>query len=80
MGTVVEYRDFESGEHIKRVKGFTAILSEEIAKDYPEYGLTEWEIEIISSASVMHDIGKIAIPDNILLKPEKLTEEEYKSG
>lgn len=77
LGTVVEYRNLESGEHIRRVKGFTRILAQELTKEYPEYGLTEEKIEQIASASALHDIGKIAIPDNILLKPGKLTEDEY---
>lgn len=77
LGTVVEYRNLESGEHIKRVKGFTEILAKHMMKEYPEYGLTEEEVEVISSASALHDIGKIAIPDSILLKPARLTKEEF---
>lgn len=77
LGTVVEFRNLESGEHIRRVKGFARILAEEAMRDYPEYGLTEEMIDIIESASVLHDIGKIAIPDGILLKPGRLTRDEY---
>lgn len=77
LGTVVEYRNLESGEHIKRVKGYTKILAERLMQDYPEYGLTKEKIEIIVSASALHDIGKIAIPDSILLKPGKLTKDEF---
>ena len=77
LGTVVESRNLESGEHIKRVKGFTRILAEQMQKDYPEYGLTDEKIEIIDSASSLHDIGKIAIPDSILLKPGRLTKDEF---
>jgi putative two-component system response regulator len=77
LGTVVENRNLESGEHIKRVKGFTAILARELMKEYPEYGLTEKKIEMIVSTSSLHDVGKISIPDNVLLKPGKLTAEEY---
>lgn len=77
MGTVVEYRNLESGEHIKRVKGFTRIIAEQAAKDYPEYKLTPQKIDVITAASAMHDIGKIAILDSVLLKPGRLTEEEY---
>ncbi|MCI9541416.1 MAG: response regulator [Lachnospiraceae bacterium] len=77
LGTVVEYRNLESGEHIKRVKGFTEILAKYVMQNYPEYGLTEEKVAVIASASALHDIGKIAIPDNILLKPGKLTEEEF---
>ena len=77
LGTVVEYRSLESGEHIKRVKRFTQILGEECMKDYPEYKITQEDLDVITSASALHDIGKIAIPDNILLKPGRLTEEEF---
>ena len=77
LGTVVEYRDFESGEHINRVKGYTRILARRLAENYPEYGLDQDKIDIIVSASALHDVGKIAIPDNILLKPGRLTDEEF---
>ncbi len=77
LGTVVESRNLESGEHIQRVKAFTEILAREIMKNYPEYGLTDEKIEVIVSASSLHDVGKIAIPDNILLKPGRLTKEEF---
>lgn len=77
LGTVVENRNLESGQHIKRVKGFTRILAVQVMKDYPEYGLDEDEIEKIVYASSLHDIGKIAISDKVLLKPGRLTDEEY---
>ncbi len=77
LGTVVEYRNLESGEHIKRVKGFTKVLAQQIMADYPEYGLTESVVQTIVAASALHDVGKIAIPDKILLKPGRLTDEEF---
>lgn len=77
LGTVVEYRNLESGQHIKRVKGFTKLLAERMMKDYPEYGLDEKKIDVIVAASSLHDIGKIAIPDGILLKPARLTKDEF---
>lgn len=77
LGNVVECRNLESGEHIKRVKGYTKILAEKLVQDYPEYGLTQERIDVIVSASALHDIGKIAVPDSILLKPGKLTQEEF---
>ncbi len=77
LGTVVEYRNLESGEHIKRVKFFTKILAVKVMEKYPEYNLTEKKIEEIVTASALHDIGKIAIPDKILLKPGRLTNEEF---
>lgn len=77
LGTVVEYRNHESGEHIQRVKGYTRILAEQFMREYPEYKLTEERIDMIVSASALHDIGKIAIPDSILQKPGRLTQDEY---
>ncbi len=77
LGTVVEYRNLESGEHIQRVKGYTKILAECFMREYPEYSLTQDKINIIVSASALHDIGKITIPDSILQKPGKLTKDEY---
>lgn len=79
MSTIVEFRNMESGLHIKRIKGFTKVLAKAVAKYYPEYNLTEEQINIIAEASAMHDIGKIVIPDSILLKPAKLTEDEYET-
>ena len=77
LGTVVESRNLESGQHIQRVKTYTNILARQIMGDYPEYGLNEHLIDVITQASALHDVGKIAIPDNILLKPGKLTPEEF---
>lgn len=77
LSTIVEFRDLDTGQHIKRIRRLTRILLDTLAKKHKEYGLTKEMIEIISNASAMHDIGKISIPDNILLKPGKLSEEEF---
>ena len=77
MSNVVEFRNLESGDHVKRVKTFTNILAKYVARDYPEYGLDENMINIITSAAALHDVGKIVISDGILLKPGKLTNEEF---
>ncbi len=77
LAEVVESRNLESGEHVKRVKSYAKILAEELMAACPEYNLTEEEVRIIESASALHDIGKITIPDHILLKPGKLTDEEF---
>lgn len=76
LSSIIEYRSVESGQHILRIRHFTKILLEEVARCCPEYGLTERSIAIIASAAALHDIGKIAIPDSILMKPGKLTPEE----
>ena len=77
LGTVVEFRGSESGEHIKRIKYFTRVLLKYLQKDFPKYGLTQEQINSIVRASSLHDIGKIGISDAILLKPGELTEEEF---
>lgn len=77
LGSVVESRSLESGQHIQRVKGYTKILALEMMDAYKEYELTKEKIEVIVLASALHDIGKIAIPDNILLKPGRFTPEEF---
>lgn len=77
LGTMAEYRNLESSQHIQRVKTYTKIIADEMMKCFPEKGLTSEIISIIVSASPLHDIGKIAIPDTILLKPGKLTDTEY---
>ena len=78
LSTVIEYRDVESGRHIHRIRKFTELLLRVLAKKYPKYNLTEEKIELITSASSIHDIGKIAIPDSILLSPCRLTYDEFR--
>lgn len=76
LSSIIEYRSVESGQHILRIRHFTKILLEEVVRCCPEYQLSDTHIAIISSASALHDIGKIAIPDAILMKPDALTDEE----
>lgn len=77
LGTIVEFRNLESGNHIFRVRSYTKVLLSYVKRDYPEYKLTDEVCEQIAQASAMHDVGKISIPDSILLKPGKLTVEEF---
>ena len=77
LGSVVEARDSDSGQHIFRVREFTRRMADTMSKVYPEYGLDERRIQLITSASPLHDVGKIMVPDAILLKPGKLTDEEF---
>lgn len=77
LATVIEFRDCESGEHVKRIRGLTKILMKEVSDMYPEYHLPQSEIDKIVASSVLHDVGKISIPDNILNKPGRLTKEEF---
>lgn len=67
---IAEQRSQETGLHVKRVSEYSAFFAK-------KYGLSEDDIELVKTASPMHDIGKIAIPDSILLKPAKLTQAEF---
>lgn len=79
LSSVVEFRSSETGEHIRRIKYFTRILLKYLMRYFPKYGLTEEQVAEISRAAALHDIGKIGIPDSILLKPGKLTPEEFET-
>ncbi|MDP2077098.1 MAG: response regulator [Sulfuricurvum sp.] len=70
ISRLAEYRDPETGSHIARVAHYSKLLAK-------EYGLDEREQDIIFFASPLHDVGKVAIRDNILLKPAKLEADEY---
>ena len=78
LAELVDYRDETTGQHIKRVQTFCKLLAANL-RDKPAYAslVTPAFIENIYHASALHDIGKIAIPDAILLKPGKLTPEEF---
>lgn len=69
LGRAAEYRDNETGLHTIRMSRYSALLARSL-------GWTEDEAELMLHASPMHDIGKIGIPDNILLKPGRLDERE----
>lgn len=77
LATLIEFRDCESGEHVKRICGLTEILMTAVSDMYSEYHLAKTEIDKIVTSSVLHDVGKISISDGILNKPGKLTREEF---
>ncbi|NCC16703.1 MAG: response regulator [Clostridia bacterium] len=74
LATAIEFRDCESGEHVKRIHDLTLFFLNKTAFGK---GLKAQEIENIATAAIMHDVGKIAIPDYILNKPGRLTAEEF---
>lgn len=78
MANLIESRDGETGQHVKRTSAYVKMLAEHMreAGIYTEI-LTEEYIENLSKAAPMHDIGKLMIPDSILQKPGKLTEQEF---
>lgn len=79
LSSVVEFRSAETGEHTRRIKYFTRIMLKYLTKYFPKYGLTPLQVDEIARASALHDIGKIGIPDAILLKPGRLTSEEFET-
>lgn len=76
MSDIIESRDGNTGGHVKRTSAVVEILTRAMLEDeYP--GLTRIFCEMVIKTAPMHDIGKIAIPDSILGKPGKLTDEEF---
>lgn len=78
MATIIEYRSLESGMHIRRTRELTKILVKQMLKKPVFYQeLMDLNFDLIIKAVAMHDIGKVGIPDSILLKPGRLTPEEF---
>jgi HD-GYP domain-containing protein (c-di-GMP phosphodiesterase class II) len=79
LGYQAELRDFETGKHLERTSAYVSVIGNELKnhEDYQKYMTDDYITDMIKSAH-LHDIGKVAIPDNILLKPGKLTDEEFK--
>ena len=72
LGRAAEYRDRDTGAHIRRMSHYCALMAEAA-------GMSEHECDLMLYASPMHDVGKIGIPDAILLKPGQLTQEEFEA-
>ena len=78
MAKLSESRDVETGKHIERVKEYCfQLLNEYSQRSNGSGSLSKKVIDNVTAASVLHDIGKVGIPDNILLKPGRLTSEEF---
>ena len=77
LSHVVEFRNSESGEHIIHIRTATELLLRKLLQKTNEYQLSETDIATITTASALHDIGKIDIPESILNKPGKLTQDEF---
>lgn len=70
LSVAAEFRDNETAEHLRRISQTCALIAEKM-------GLKPEQVDVIRLASPMHDVGKIGIPERILLKPDELTAEEY---
>jgi putative two-component system response regulator len=78
MASLAETRDNETGNHIKRTQHFVKRLAEQL-RQHPQHAewLTDRHIDLLFKSAPLHDIGKVGIPDNILLKPGKLDPAEF---
>ena len=70
LGRAAEYKDTDTGEHIARMSRYSKVLA-------LAYGMTEYQAEQLKQAAPMHDVGKIGIPDSVLLKPGRLDANEF---
>jgi putative two-component system response regulator len=78
VANLVEYRDEGTGGHVERTRGYLGILLDALneRKRYQDE-ISSWDRELLLQSSQLHDLGKISIRDSILLKPDKLTDEEF---
>ncbi len=77
LSHIVEFRNGESGLHVRHVHTLTELLLKTLVQKTDRYHLSQTDISVISTASALHDVGKIAIPEEILNKPGRFTEEEF---
>ena len=77
LSHIVEFRNGESGLHVLHIKTITELLLKELLRHTDRYPLSQTDINLISTASSLHDIGKISISGDILNKPGRLTAEEF---
>ena len=78
LSNVLGFRNSESSEHILHIRTATEMMLRKLVKTTDVYHLTETDIAMVTTASSLHDIGKIGIPEGILNKPGRLTDEEFK--
>ncbi len=77
LSHIVEFRNGESGMHVRHVHTLTETLLKVLVQKTDRYHLSQTDISVIGTASALHDIGKIAIPEEVLNKPGRLTNEEF---
>ncbi len=78
LARLAEYRDKETGDHLQRIRRYTALLSEVVYKRQPySFRIGGGYSEDLSVSSMLHDIGKVAVPDSVLLKPGPLDPQEW---
>jgi response regulator RpfG family c-di-GMP phosphodiesterase len=77
LAEIVNYRDMETGSHLLRLQHYSSLLARE-AQKLPSFAsqIDDHFVEMLACCAPLHDIGKVGLPDNVLLKPGKLTPEE----
>ncbi len=80
LAKLAEYRDCDTGRHLERIREYSKILAEEL-KNHPQYQdyISQSYIDDIYQSSILHDIGKVGVPDHVLLKKGKLTADEFET-
>jgi putative two-component system response regulator len=80
LAILAEYRDIETGQHIRRTQHYVRLMAEKL-KDHPDFqgyfDLTT--MRLLFNSAPLHDIGKVGVPDSVLLKPGKLTPDEFET-
>ena len=77
LSHIVEFRNGESGQHVLHIRTLTELLLQNLVLKTDRYQISRSDIALISTASALHDIGKISIPGEVLNKPGRLTDAEY---
>ena len=78
LAALAESRDNETGAHILRTQEYVKVLAEQLAQKEPFQSLlTSSYIELLYKSAPLHDVGKVGVPDSVLLKPGKLTDDEF---
>lgn len=77
LSNIIEFRNGESGSHVRQIRRLTELLLEQLRQETDRYALGRSDILRVSLAAAIHDIGKIAIPNEILNKYGRLTQEEF---
>ena len=77
FGAIIENRDYITTQHARRVGMISYVLLLKLKTLFPNYNLTDQDVRMISSAATLHDVGKLRLPDKIINKASRLTNEEY---
>jgi len=78
IGNMIESYDDDTGKHVQRIEAYSQIIVDKLLED-KKYDSYKEELEIVPFASLLHDVGKLKVPEKILKKPAKLTDEEFET-